>query len=709
MTEVGAILGTAAYMSPEQAKGKAVDKRADIWAFGCVLYEMLTGRRAFGGDDITDILTAIMRDTPEWTTLPTGTPPGVRHVLRRCLERDARNRLHDIADARIEIGDQINKTDADPPTAPQLTRGPRVFAIAGWLLAIAMAGVMLWARPGRETTPASRTAYRFTIPQPGGNSSVPAISPNGRFIAYATAGDVAANSIEGVGIIQVRALDEAAPRLLAGTEGAREPFWSPDSRTLAFFTADALKRVSVSGGQVERLAALPRGWPAGTWSRDGTILVEITENPEDEGWYVLSAGASVLRKIRAFPENRPTNPDKAFPTFLPDGDHFLFTHPVGETPTVQVGSVSSADTRALVMSDTRPFYAAPGFLLYMREGTLFAQRFDAHTLTTAGEPAAVADNVDFFAATGEASVSVSQEGTLVIRHWPGKSALQWFDRKGQPGSRVLDPDYYEGGAISPDGQRLVTGIADPRRSSQDLWVIDLERNVSTRLTSSPRSEWGAHWAPDGNRIVFSADWNGPPNLYVSDAATVAPKVLVPFDRTQQYAGGWTPDGRQVLYTKYNDRYNTDVWAIDVSSGERRVVLATEFNEETPTPAPTGQWLASVSNASGREEVYLRAFPGGEWQLRLSTDGGRDPVWRRDGKEIFYYQPDGAIMAVTIAAQTGGRVRAGVPTRLFAVEARLYRSFTVAPDGQRFLLNLADPAGLLPPDEVIVDWTRLVTR
>jgi serine/threonine protein kinase len=698
LTQAGFILGTAAYMAPEQAKGRETDKRCDIWAFGVVLYEMLTGRALFAGESTMDVLGAVMRQPIDLALLPESTPASVRRLLRRCLEREPKQRLHDIADARIEIAEQISRPAADASAAPRPASRTRLMPLAGWALAVAMAAVALWARPWRDTTSATRPAYRFTIPRPAGDDSNPVISPNGRFVSYVS-GDK----------VLVRAFDEIAPRELATSSSKGEPFWSPDSRSIGFFDTDGLKRVSIAGGPVERLATIPTGWPAGNWSSDGTIIVEVTENPDNEGWYVLSPGASSLKQIRAFGANRPVNPDKAFPTFLPDGDHFLFTHPVGDVATLQVGSVRSGETRALAPSDSRAEYAAPGFVFFVRNGTLLAQRFNADTLSLTGEPATVTDDIAFFSPTGEAGFSVSQEGTLIVRHRAGRSELRWLDREGRPGSALLGRDYYQDVAISADGLHVAAAIEDPRRSTTDLWVVDLERNVSTRLTSSPRSEWEARWSPDGSRLVFSTDWEGPPNLYVVDSGGGTPKVLVPFDRTQQYAGSWTPDARQVIYSKRNETFANDIWTIDVATGERRKVLATEFNEAGPTLSPNGLWLAYVSDASGRHEVYLRSFPGSEWQVRLSADGGRTPAWRKDGKELFYYQPSGAIMAVAIEPGASGRARPSLPIRLFPVDARVYKSFTVAPDGRRFLLNLADPADVLPPDEVIVDWARLIKK
>jgi hypothetical protein len=696
-TEPGMILGTAAYMSPEQAKGRPVDKRADIWAFGVVLYEMLSGRALFTGESATDVLGAVLRQAVDLATLPSGTPQAIRRLLQRCLERDPKHRLHDIADARIEIVDQLDSPEQnDTASALAATRTHRA-ALAGLAIAVlALASVSFWAGRGRGLAPSARPAYRFTIPQPAGGD-VPAISPDGRHLVYV-----------GRGQLLLRALDEAEPRALEGTDGAREPFWSPDSSSIGFFAAGALKRISIAGGPAEALSAVPSGWPVGSWSSNGTILVEVTENSENEGWYVLSPG-SPLRKLRAFAADRPINPDKAFPSFLPDGEHFLFTHPMGDVATLQVGSIRSDESHSLVPADSRAFFVESGFVLYVRSGTLFAQPFNPERLAMTGEPVAVVDKVDYFAPTGEAQFSVSQEGTLVFRPREGRSQLRWFHRDGRQAGGLLGLDYYADHEISRDGQRVVAAITDPRRSTTDLWVVDIERNVSTRLTSSPRSEMSPRWSPDGSRLVFSTDWQGPPNLYVADAGGGEPRVLVPFDRTQQYAGGWTPDGSEIVYAKRADTFLRDIWGVKPATGERRSILATEFNEFAPTVSPSGQWLAYVSDASGRSEVYLRAFAEGTWQTRLSTDGGSNPVWRNDGRELFYYQPDGSIMAVQIASSTASAPRASLPARLFQIDVSSYRSFDVAPDGQRFLINQADPGGLSPPDEVVVDWLRLLKK
>jgi serine/threonine protein kinase len=700
MTQAGLILGTAAYMSPEQAKGKAIDKRADIWAFGVVLYEMLSGRRLFDGDSMAEVLGSVLRQNIDLNTLPPDAPPAVRRLLRRCLERDPKMRLHDIADARIEIRDAMESPDSTDGRSQRPS--PRASAVAwlGWGVAVVVAAASGWMLQNRGPDE-SRPAFRFAIPQPYNRSTnAPAISPDGRHLVYWNEPST----------LRIRALDEATARPLEGTEGGREPFWSPDSRSIGFFTPTELKRISVAGGLPETLAAIPQGWATGTWSVNGTILIEVTEAPGNEGWFVLEPSATSLKKIRAFPDNRQVNPDKAFPWFLPDGERFLFTHPLGNVATLQIGSIRSDETRPLVPSDTRAMFVSAGYVLYVRQGTLLAQKFDPKALAMIGEPAAVMDDVAYFSPTGGAFFSASQDGTLVFRRWPGRTQMRWFDRDGRQTGTLLQSDYYEQPAISKDGQRVAVHINDPRKSTPDLWVIDLDRNVPTRLTSAPRSEFVARWSPDGNQLAFAADWEGPPAIYVINASGGEPKVLVPFDRTQQYPGSWTPDGRELVYEKVIDgQSGTDIWAIAVATGERRKILTTEFDEDTPRLSPNGQWLAYASNASGRKEVYLRGYPDSSWQARLSVDGGADPAWRSDGREIFYYEPGGSIMAVPIEPGGTGRPKASVPARLFSIPENTYQVFDVAPGGQKFLLNLAEPGGLSPPDEVVVDWPRLLKK
>ena len=697
MTQRGVILGTAAYMSPEQAKGKAVDKRTDVWAFGCVLYEMLTGGALFGGETTTEVLGAVLRQDIDLAALPPGTPPVIRRLLRRCLDRDPRQRLHDIADARLEIADAIHEPRDDAAAAHPPGGASRI-AWFGYGVATALAAALAaWAVFNRTGAEATSPVYRFTMPPPATAEDVPEVSPDGRYLVYVT----------GSGL-RLRALDQAEPVRMDGTENARGPFWSPDSQSIAFFAGGQLKRVAVAGGLPQTLAPVPEGWPVGSWSTNGTMLVEVTENPENEGWFLLTPGASSLKKIKAFGRNRAINPDKSFPSFLPDGNHFLFTQPANDVATLMVGSIRGAETQVLVPSDSRGVYAS-GHILYVRQGTLLAQPFDAGARATSGEPIRLLDDIEFFSPTGEASFSVSQTGILISRRRQPPSQLRWFDRDGRQTGAILEAANYAEAVLSRGSRRMALEINDPRLSTSDIWIAELDRNLAARLTTSPRSELSPRLSPDGDRVVFSTDWEGPPNLYIADADGGDPRVLVPFDRTQQYAGGWTPDGKQVVFTKRNQEYGLDIWVVDVSTGAHQPILATPFQEHRPAVSPNGRWLAYASDASARREVYVREFPKGAWQIRLSVDGGTDPVWRADGRELFYYQPDGVIMAVPIGSNAGGRPAAGVPVRLFAIEPRAYRSFDADASGQRFLMNMVDPGGWSRPDDVAVAWPRLLRR
>jgi Tol biopolymer transport system component len=700
-TEAGMILGTAAYMSPEQARGKAVDKRADIWAFGVVLWEMLTGRRLFDGETATDVLGAVVRQDIAWDAVPAATPVNLRRLLRRCLDRDPPNRLRDIGEARVALG------SVEPAAAP--SPRPRVVReLAAWTVAgLALVAAAAFALRGGGSTPGKASAYRFTVPLTSlvlqGESDIKgddfrpaAISPDGRHLTY-----VAQERL------WLRSLERADPVAFEGTEGASEPFWSPDSRQVAFFssgsTGNTLKKIGIGGSPAERLAEVPAGWTTGSWSSNGAILVEVTESADHDGWYLMRPGATTMTEIRAFPKERPLSPDKASPHFLPDGVHFLFTHPLGGEAFLQIGSTDSAETRALVRADSRAAYAAPGFVLYVRDGALLAQPFDARTLQMAGEPRRLLDDVAFFAPTGNAGFSVSQEGTLVLRHRKGTSRLAWFDRDGRETGTLLEPDLYGSLKLSPDGRRLAVSINDPRTGASDIWLVDLERKVPTRLTSSPRGEFVPRWSPDGSALAFSADWQGPPNIYLQDLDGGSPRVLVPFGRKQQWPWAWTPDGRQLVYTG-DEVSKDDLWITDRAGQERHPLLVTPFEETQAALSPDGRFMAFASDVTGALEIYLQSFPGGESRVRVSTGGGFAPRWRGDGREIFYLTGSGQLVAVPFAAGGKPTLAIALPRSLFHFNVDALRDYDVTPDGQRFLFSLA---GLGARDEVVVGWTRLL--
>ena len=704
LTQTGLSLGTPQYMSPEQAMGeRTVDARTDIYALGAVTYEMFTGEPPFTGATAQAVVAKVITERPQrLSAVRDSVPAHVEAAVNKALAKlpaDRWSSAAKFAEALVQSGSTGLGADAmrEPHHGGAAAGVVSRAAVMRWFGFGAAAALVValgaWAAFGRANDAGDLPAYRFTISSTA--ADVPVVSPDGRHLVYSTA----------TGLV-LRALDEDQAVRMGGTEGVRDLFWSPDSKWIAFFSAGQLRKVAIAGGPPQTLTAVPQGRTTGSWSTNGTMLLEITENPENEGWFVLAPGASSLKKLRGLERDRVRTPEKAFPSFLPDGEHFLFTQPVNDVATLMVGSINDEQTQALTPSDSRGVYAS-GFILYVREGTLFAQPFDAATRTTSGEPRRLLDDIEFFSPMGRASFWVSHTGLLISRRRSPPSPLRWVDRDGRQTGTILEAESYQGARLAVDNRRMTVATVDPQRSTSDIWIADLDRNVATRLTSSPRSETGPRLSPDGTRVVFGADWEGPPNLYLADVDGGEPRVLVPFDRTQHDVGGWTPDGKQVVYSKRNDTYGQDIWVVDVATGARQPILATPFEENRPAVSPNGRWLAYVSNASGRREVYVREFPKGAGQIRISTDGGTDPVWRDDGRELFFYQPDGAIMAVPIESGAASRPAAGVPTRLFGIDPRAYRSFDAVSGGKRFLMNLVDPENVSRPDDVAINWPRLL--
>jgi len=689
-TESGRLLGTPTYMAPEQARGKSIDKRVDIWAFGCVLYECLTGKRAFAGETLTDVLGAVLHTSPDLSRLPQATPPRVRELLADCLVKDPHERARDIG----EIRRQLERARAEPALTHA---GGNSRAWIGWAAAAIAAGSALYFALRSPAPAPLAPAFHFTLPQAETGHGNLVISPDGRYVVFTYEGS-----------LWLRALADPAARELEGTAKANWPFWSPDSRQIAFFAGNKLKRVGLGGAPPEVLADVPGGWCVGSWSSRGTILIEVTEATENEGWFKLEPGQTSFQQIRRFPKDRPFEPDKCFPCFLPDGRHFLFTQPVGSEAMLQIGDVDSEETRALVPADSRAFYAAPGYILYVRRGILLAQGFDAAKLELRGDPVQLIDGIQSSSITGWAGFSVSQEGTLVFRHRSPDSRLQWFDREGRALESVLKPDDYREFDLSPDGQALVVGIVDPQTGGSDLWRVDLQRGMPTRLTSARRGEYCPRWSPDGKQLAMSADWNGPPSLYLWDIAQASARVLVPFDRRVQWLGGWSPDGKQVIYRHRDEATGSDIWCVDVASGERRKLLGTAFSESDPVFSPDGRSIAYASNESGRFEIYVQSLADASERQRVSLDGGHDTHWPGSGKEIFYSDDHDWLFSVELSAGADGQVLAAPPKRLFNAPS-VIQDWAVSKDGQRFLLMLTDSKNPLQPDDVVVGWQRLLTR
>jgi eukaryotic-like serine/threonine-protein kinase len=703
-TNAGVILGTAAYMSPEQAKGRTVDKRTDIFAFGCVLYEMLTGRAAFDGDDVQDILGAILKSEPDWTRLPAETPPGVRKLLRLCLEKNAKNRRSDATDVRLDIEQAL----AEPVTAIPATlpaRGERLAWIA--FAAAALVAAMLaipTVRHLRETPPPSPPETRLEIITPDTADPISfALSPDGRQIVFVASGD-------GASRLWLRSLASTTAQPLAGTEGAVYPFWSPDSRSVGFGAAGKLKRLDIGSGLPQTLATAIqiRG---GTWNADGVILFAPTT-----GTPLFRVTASGGQAVAVTKLNRQSG--HRFPSFLPDGRQFLFyAQGTPETAGIYLGSIDSAETRRLTAADTAGVYLSSGWLLWVRTGTLVAQRLDVERKALTGDPVTLADPVVFDANSAAGAVSVSTSGLVAYRAGVGnRRQLTWFDRSGKALGAMGAPDENNLSAlrVSPDGRRVA--VSRTVQGNADIWILDGTR--TTRFTFDPSVDVFPIWSPDGSRIVFQSNRKGQGDLYQKPSSGAGLEELLVGSPQDKLATDWSADGRFIFYLSVDPQTGPDLWVVPME-GVRKpwVFLKTSFVEVSGQFSPDGRWVAYESNESGRREIYIRpvtspAVSGaaanaaaGQWQV--STAGGIYPGWRPDGKELYYIGPNGEMMAAPITV-TGTTLEPGAPVALFptqifggGVDNAQGRQYDVTRDG-RFLINTV-LEGASSPITLLQNW------
>jgi Tol biopolymer transport system component len=716
MTAGGVILGTAAYMSPEQARGKVVDKRSDVWAFGCVLFEMLTGRRAFAAADVAEVLAFIITKEPDWSTLPSHTPTGIRRLLRRALAKERNDRLADMGDARLELKEALA-----PPVEPvRAAEDPRLRERMAWALVAlvtTVAGALAVFRVGSvPDTIASPIRFAFALPRNvtfdaiNGRAFL-AMSPDGRRIAFVarTAGEPAR--------LWVRSLDSLEARSLPGTDGAGFPFWSPDNRALGFFTGGLLKTIDVSGGAVQTVcdvqASNVRG---GTWNSDDVIVF----GSQAGGLYRVSANGGSPTPLTT-PDTALEERGHRYPSFLPDGRHFLYwTAPQNN---VLLGSLDSKETTRLLTADSQATYGAPGSLLFVRRGTLMAQTFDAQRRTLTGEAVPIADQI-VPDPVGGSAFTASLAGALAYRIGTigVPTQLTWVDRNGKPLGTVGAPGSYRNLELSPDGMRVAVEVPDPRARTQDIWVVELARGVASRVTFEPTNDVYPVWSPDGSQIMFGSDRNGVFNLYRKRADGAGSETLVLKSATDMVPYSWSPDGRTIVYRTTSEVGGTNlgIFTLDAegatatsgpggpAGGTPRLFDPSRFNQGTSQVSPDGRWVAYVSGESGRNEIHVQSFPSpGRGKMQVSRGGSSFARWRSDGRELFYYSSDGRLVAVPVAS--GSTFEVGTATPLFephtlngpAAAFGFRHQFDVARDG-RFLLNV-------PVEETSAESITIVTH
>ena len=685
-TREGVILGTAAYMSPEQARGQVVDKRTDIWAFGCVLYEMLAGQGPFTGPTVTDTLAAILEREPNWGALSPTLHPRIHELLRGCLEKDPKKRRRDIADVRMEI-EQVLSGPAQT-VAPPVDRASRHRARLAWIVAtvlvVALAAVV--AGPyfsGTSGTPETRVD--ISTPEAPDPTSF-AISPDGRrlvFVAFRN----------GQTQLFLRSLDGDSTQPLSGTEAANLPFWSPDGRSVGFFALQELKRIDIDGGLVQTVARARPG-PGATWGPEGLILFGDPMGP------LFRVPASSGQPV-AVTSLGPGQSAHQSPVFLPGGRQFLFYATGTEDARgIYLGSLDSPDTTRLTDADTSGAFAPSGWLLFARQGALVARRFDPAGRMLSGDPVTVAESVavGFFQ---RAAVSVSATGTIAYRTGAAKaSQLTWFDRTGRAVDTLGEP--------SPAGPWNVALSRDGLRAAVertgDIWIID-SRGTTPFTVDTPGGQRFPLWSPDSPRIAYA---NQPPDgVYVrsSNGDGGGELLLTP----RKILSDWSRDGRFLLYFEVDNKTRTDLWVLPVvGDREPRLFLRTDSNEQWGQFSPDGRWIAYQSDESGRFEIYVRPFPGPAGRATVSTSGGIHPRWSRDGTELFFLAPDGTLTSARIVV-TGQTIEPGVPVPLFPTRivggggnlAGYRHQYDVAPDG-RFLINVgleSDP----PPIRLLYNW------
>jgi len=692
-TVAGAILGTAPYMSPEQARGKPVDKRADVWSFGVVLWEMLAGQRLFWGGSMAEIIAAVVTKEPDLDAVPATTPQAVRRLLARCLRKDPRTRLPDIGAARLELQDVLagstvepgaTGTDEEASGASEVRRLARQrWAWAAALLVTAgLAGflaIVLLTEP-----PEARPAVHFIFDAPEdvtlADFNPLSLSPDGGSIVFA--GRLPAGTTQ----LWTRTLDSPEVRALPGTEGAGQPFWSPNGSSIAFFAEGELRKLSLATGTVQRICVLPTGSPrpAGTWSNEGTI---VFSRGTVSGLYSVSAAGGEARPL--------TTPDEQthhwWPQFLPDGRRFLFEiyGLQAEKKGVHVASLDAPDEwRRLLPVPMRSRYGS-GHLLFVQDGsTLLAQPFDVARAELTGDPVPVASSVASGMVPRWGWFSVSDTGVLTFLEGITSIQLVWLDRAGKRLGTLGDPGSYHGPiALSPDDSRVAVQIMAGDGQS-DIWVVDVDRGIASRVTSGPTEAVHPIWSPDGRELMFEGgpDGGDPYRIELRAGAT-ASSLLETAER--EIPEDWSRDGKDLLYRTTGEE--NALWALPLDGGgSPELVLKTGASVRDPQMSPDGRWLAYMSDESGRYEVYVQPFRRTGERVRVSPDGGGQPKWRGDGMELFYLSLDGQLMAVNVRGGASGP-EVGMPTVLVPADGAVAQvwgvdDYAVTADGQRFLVK-----------------------
>ena len=672
LTEAGSALGTPAYMAPEQAQGNEVDKRADVWAFGVLLYELLTGHRAFKADSMQATLAAVLTKEPPLDKLPVG----VRRLLRACLKKDPRERLSHIAEWRLLL-------EEDAPVQAAAARRSWVpWAVA--LVGVALGAFGLYRFTSAGTGTPSLISFNVPIPGGGGGETAMfALSPDGRNLAIAA-------PEKGQIHLWVRPLDGLEVRLLPGAEGALYPFWSPDGKQIGFFAEGKLKKVSLAGGDPTVVADVGTGVNGGTWGSQGVIVFAVNQD-----LYKVETGG--IPVPLAHSERNIADPE-----FLPDGRHFLYMN-----KGIQVGSLDGAAPKQILPDLSKTVYA-DGNLLFRRQGRLMEQAFDAATLTLSGAPLPVTRETVINKSSMGSTVLFSVAGSRVLAYQAqALEQLVWVDRTGTMKEKVGPPNEWTNFRLSPDQNKIAMDITilQVGNRARDVFLFDLVRGTQERLTSDPEGNAVPIFSPRGDRIVFASRRMGRYNPFITSAPNQE-KLVVDLGMPSGFPQDWSPDEKHILWC-----IGDDLWIVPVSGSEKPYAYAhTRFGKRDGVFSPDGHWIAYVSNESGRNELYLQSFPADAGKrYTVSSQGGTGPAWRRDGKELFFVAGDGRLTAVPVT-MNGADVQLGRAKSLFPMSPStiFHRSYEVSKEGQQFLIATPAQAGGAVIT-VVLNWQRALKK
>jgi eukaryotic-like serine/threonine-protein kinase len=711
LNEQGALVGTLPYMSPEQASGMDLDARSDIFSLGAVLYEMVTGRRAFPGNTQLSIVSAVIGKDPEPITAAAPlSSPSLNRLIGRCLAKDPEQRWQAARDVSFEL-EWIGETGEQPSYLAQQPMKSK----ATWLLwmlggvvlgAGLLTGLFIW----HSQSTIRRESY-FLAAVPFTLHDL-ALGPDGHTIAAVGVSESGKNKT-----LWLYDVGGQRPRELAETEGASFPFWSPDGKAVAFFADGKLKRVDIGGGPAQVICDAPAA-RGGTWNRKGVIVFSPSGHLSG-GLYRVSAAGGTPTAITKPDASHAVNTHR-WPMFLPDGKHFLYlaanVSGQPDSDAIFVGSLESSDDSFLTKATGNPVYAAPGYLLFCREKTLFAQKFDTNKLKLSGEAVPLLKDVsslprilrnDYAASNGD--VLVVQRGNDV-----SLSRLVWRDRQGKETGSVGKPDVYANITLAPNGKAVAFDKTDQETQNSDVWTYDFERASSQRLTFDRGIDAEPVWSPDGKKIIFSSTRTGPFRLYLKNADGSEEEKLLPLDPSDdadEYLTSWSPDAKHFLYDR--DAGATRPWVAELPGLKTNPLFTAAETRKNAQFSPDGKWMAYTSNENGRWEIYVTSFPDlhGKWQV--SNNGGTQPRWRGDGGELFYLAPDGKMMASPVT--TGGHFDAGTPLSLFQANAREQVAgselvmYDVTRDGQRFLINTQMETTHSQSMMVILNWPVVLEK